>query len=171
MGSFGDLFTSPREREGTKRYEDILREVEGMKSSLGDISTVGDVRGKFGLGGTSGLYGAAKRNLATRRGQALSSASARMGSRVANPEAIFSGIEGEFAGAFGDIEQQEAEAGLQDERIVAALLRDILGARDEYGMRKMGLKGGATADYLGSLSGASGFNDILALAGTVAKFV
>lgn len=169
MGLFSDFFSSPRERQGPQSFQQLLSEINGMNDSFGGINDVGGVRSKFGLGGVKDLYGGAKRNLATRLAQSRSSASSRMSNSVATPESIFTGIESSFAPAFGELEDKQAQAEVGDQRYVAQLLASIFGEQNQFGFNKMGLKRGATSDYINSLSNASGFDDLMSLIGTGAK--
>lgn len=179
------LFDSPRERAAKDlygkqlgSYDDILNAISGLQSTQAGISDIPGLRSKFGLTSAREAYGPAKRNLATRRAQSLSSASARMGNRVATPESYFGGIESAYGGAFGELESQASQAEIGSQQWQAGLLEQILRAQDEYNMRKQGMrlgglgqKGQGIADYTGALSGASTFDDILATASTASKFI
>ena len=151
-------------------YQDILGQLAGTDYSLGGVNSAKDVRKRFGLSAdVRSVFGPAKANLATRRAQSLSSASARMGNRYANPEAGFAGIEGEYAGAFGDLESQEANARLGDEQNIAQMLLKILSGGDEFGLRKLGMQSNVLGQkkeedrYEDSKPGL--FDDILAILG------
>lgn len=155
-------------------YQDILGQLAGTNSSLGGISTSGDVRSKLGLSTDVGsMFRPAKRNLANRRARSLSDASSRMGGNVATPEGYFAPIEGEFANAFGELEGQEATARVGDEQNVAQMLLRILSGQDEFGLRKLGMQ----TDVLGrrkeedryNESKPGMFDDILSLLGTGAQ--
>lgn len=176
-----------------KSFDDILNEIDGMNSSYSGLNDAGGVRKKFGITPITegsikktvgGIYDPLRRNLATRRAQGLSSARSRMGiAGSAMPEGYFSPVEEYFSGAFGNLEssagqaeQQERGRMTQQEEFVASLLNDVLGKQDNFGFNKTGLKlqgqgakSDATSRYLQSLSGASSFDDILALLGEGSK--
>ena len=179
------FFDSPRERQAPGlynqqmgSYDDILNAIQGMQSATSGVSDVGSLRQKFGLDTAANVYAPAKRNLATKKAQALSGASERMGSNVATPEAIFGGVESQYAGAAGELESQQAQANIGEEEYSAGLLDKIFNAQDQFGFQKQGMrlqgqgaKVGAISNYLGALSNASSFDDILAGLGTASKFI
>ena len=163
------LFDSPREREGPGRFEDILKQVEGLQNFQSGTTDIGSLRTKYGLTSANDAFNPMRKNLANRRGQALASASSRMSGRVANPEAVYSGVEGEYANAMGDLEGQAGQAELGQQQFGAGLLDRILSGNTQFGLNKLGLKNQVTGNYLNSLSDASTFDDILAGLGTAAK--
>lgn len=165
------FFDSPREREGRSRYGDYLKEIEGLRSSTGDIGNIDDLRKRYGLTSATTAFDPSRRNLSTQRARALGSASARLGTNVATPESFFAPIEGQYAGAFGELEGRAGEAELGQQRFGAQLLDAIMGRKDQFGLGKLQMKGQGLDKLIQSLSGASTFDDILALAGTAAKFV
>jgi hypothetical protein len=184
MGGIGDLFTSPRERAAPGQYEgqmgsydDILNAIKSMQSSNAGVTDLGTLKAQYGLTSASAAYDPARRALSNRRGKALSSTSARLSSRIANPEAALGGVESGFASAAGDLESEASKADIGQQDYIANLLNSIRNQQDQYGFQKQGMrlqgqgaKGNAISDYLQSLSGASSFDDILALGGTVSKF-
>jgi hypothetical protein len=185
MGFLGDLFTSPREREAPGQYkglisgyDDILKQIQDMQNTEAGVTDISSLKSKFGIGETSQPYNIAKRNLATGKAKSLASTSSRMGSSVANPEALFSGVEGNYASALGTLEEGQANADIGQQDYMANMLDQILRAQNQFNVGKqqnragvLGAKGGAIGDYMNSLSGASGFDDIMSLAGTASKFI
>ena len=72
----------------------------------------------------------------------------------------------------------ETAANIGEEEYSAGLLDKIFNAQDQFGFQKQGMrlqgqgaKGGAISNYLGALSNASSFDDILAGLGTASKFI
>lgn len=126
---------------GPQNYGDVITQLSDLQSSTEGISSLEDLRRRYGMKDTGSLFGAARRNLGTQRAQALSSAATRMGTSSANPEAMFAPIEGQFAGAFGELEGQEAQAGQQQQNFLTQLLQDILTRRDQFGLQKIGMQG------------------------------
>jgi hypothetical protein len=185
MGFLDSLFSSPREREAPglykgqlSGYDDILDAIKGLQNTEGGVNDIASLKSKFGLGGTSKPFEIAKRNLATQNAKNRAATSARMSSSVANPEAVFSPGESSYLSALGGIEQGQAEADIGQQNYMADLLDQILNRQNQFNMGKqttragvLGQKGGAMSDYLGALSGASTFDDILAAANTASKFI
>lgn len=180
MGFLENLFTSPREREGRKYSKRIMDEWGRLQSSDAGVNTLEDVMQKYGLrkrsmDDVSRAMNPARGNLATRLAMMRSGAARRMSGANAMPELTFGNIDNYGAQAFGELEGDIAEKGLDvertDEMNVANMLRQILAGKDVFGMNRLKGKSDSLDSYLNSLSGASTFDDILALGGTAAKFI
>jgi hypothetical protein len=149
-------FTSPREREGQATWKDIMD----------SLSSIGNVESTYGLkrrseADVSRTFDPARSNIATRRAQDRSAARERVGGNNAMPSSVLGPIDQKYATAFGDLESNAAEKGLDvargDEQFLANFMKN--GRMD------------AAQQYLNTLSNASTFDDILAGAGTAAKFL
>lgn len=178
------FFDSPREREGKQQYGQLLRDVDSLGSSFGDVNTAGDVRKKFGVSGfdlnayKSGVkntFDAKRKSLATNKASALNRAT-RASSRSATPGMSFSNILSSFASGDANLQGQEAEQellGLDKQRSaeldVAKLLESSLRSKDDMAVQKLGLRGNALKGYLDSLSSSSGFDDLLSGGALAAK--
>ena len=158
------FFDSPREREAKTMYGSHIgaydQELRGFDDLLNQIGSINTSR-------VRDIYGAGKRGLATRLGQARSAAGFRQSGSDATPEATFMPIEGQFASGFADLEQGQARDTLNT--LFQQIQLGLQGRQAKAGV--LGQKGGAIGGYLGSLSGASSLDDLLALFSTGSKFL
>lgn len=180
--AFGDFFTSPRERAGRDQGKALQDEAANLSQSFSNISSLDDVYKnygvkKFDLGGYKSqvkkAFDPARRTLATRLGQAKSSIFDRSG-RSATPGMKASAVEGDFANAFSGLEGQQANQELagydkeSDQNMsIAQLFQSLLQNKDAGAVNKLGAKNSTLQTYLNSLSGTSGFDDLLAGASAV----
>jgi len=164
MSFWTDLFSSPREKTGAELlpgqmqgWDDIMKEIGGMKSVYEDPGKVA------GYGKTvNRMYTPARSNLNTQLSRSRGAAAERMSGTNATPEMTFGNIEGQYAGAFGGLEEDAMRS-----------LQQILQGENQFGMNKVGMKSGAMRGkgaaiqaLLESLSGDSTFDDILGMLGT-----
>ena len=179
------IFDSPREREGPGayrnqlgRYDRIIGDLGNLPNEFGGINSLSDLFAKYGLSPfSSNTFAPAKRALGTSQARSRAALTDRLGGQSANPEFAFSGLEGGFSGAYSNLlgEEQQAKTGM--ERFNAGFLGNILGQKQGANERRTGMtlsaeqaRANAVRDYIMSLSGASTMDDILGIAGTVAKF-
>jgi len=129
-------------QRGPNIPRDVITQLADLPYSGAGVKTLEDLKRSYGIGPSriGDIFGAKRRNLANRRGQALSSASARLGTRVATPESIFTPIEGEFAGAFGELEAQEAGAEVGQENFLTQLLNSVRQGENQFQLGKQGLQ-------------------------------
>ena len=178
------FFTSEREDQAKSNFgqenadwSKLLDSINQMQSSYQGINSLQGSNSKFGLpSDVNASFNPARANLATRNAQARSGAAARMSGSNAMPEMTYGGIDASFAPAYGDLENNAAQAGIQNQRYNANFLSDIFGKQDAFGANKAGMQLQGTSgktkmlnDYLQNLSGTSPFDDVLAVAGTGAK--
>jgi hypothetical protein len=122
---------------GPNTYGDVIQGLTQLNPSSEGINTIEDIRKRFGLTASpSTAFGSARKNLASQKARTLASTSARMSSRVANPEAIFSGVEGDYANAEGNLEGQQANAELGQQMSFAQMLQSMLQGRDAFNLNK-----------------------------------
>ena len=159
MSFWDSLFKIPREKKGAELlpgqmqgWDDIMKEIGGLKSVYEDPGKVA------GYGKTvNSMYAPARSNLNTQLNRSRGAAAERMGGTNATPEMTFGNIEGQYAGAFGGLEEDAMQS-----------LRQILSGENQFGMNRLGMKSGAMSGkgasiqaLLESLSGDSTFDDIL----------
>lgn len=182
MSAFGDFFTSPREREGKSLGKSLMNDADNLPQSFSNINSIDDVYKnygvkKFDLGGYNSqvkkVFDPARRKLSTQKGQALASTLDRSG-RSATPGMKASGLEGNFANAFSDLEGKEASEQLggydkqrSQDMDIAKLLESIYANKDSGAANKLNARSSSVGTYLNSLSGTSGFDDVLAGASAV----
>lgn len=188
------LFDSARDQKARELYgkelqsfDQLLGDIQSMQSSLGNVSSMEDVRTKFNLTPfdrkrVQRSFNPARANLATRLAQSRKAAAGRMSGMNATPNMVIGDIEGQYMNAFGELESQASQAELAGEessqRYAADFLRSILGSQDQYGLGKQQLrlsgqaaKGAAVKDYVNSLDSDSIFDNILSVGGTAAQLV
>jgi hypothetical protein len=95
-----------------------------------------------------------------------------MSGRVANPEAVFSGVEGQYAQEMGNLEAAQGGAELSQQQALTQLLYNILQGNNQFKMQGFGLgasvlgqkkaedqyneqKPGALDDIMGILAGGA----------------
>lgn len=183
---FGDFFTSPRERAGRSGYGALKEEAGSLPQSFGDVNDLQDVYKKYGVSGfntdnyrsqVKSTFDPARRTLANKKARAIQNATRFGNSRSATPGMSFSNIESGFADASANLEGDQAREILggfdkktaQDMNI-ANLLFQSLGAKDSGAYNKFNAKRSSFSDYVNSLSGTSGFDDVLAGARTIGQF-
>ena len=197
MSFLDGLFESPRQRKGEDLYgteltdyDKLIADIMGQQSEFSGVSTLGDVQSRFGLqpldvGGykkqVGSVFAPRRANLSTQLARSRSSAASRMTGAEATPENIFAPIEESYAGAFSGLESEQAGQELQGYDKArqqsldnAAFLRSILSGKESFNVGKLnrrgsalGAKGKSIEDYLGTQSGSSAFDDLLAAGGLV----
>ena len=181
------FFSSDLEEQGPGYTKDNLGRIDDLQSEFADVKGLGSLAGKFGLTpfdlkkynqGVGDVYGSKKRSLGSSLSRRRSALTNRLAGQSANPEYAFSGLEGSFADAYGALEGEEAGALLggqdkqtENQRYSAQLLAQLLGQKDQFAVGKQGMRSGALQQYLASLDDTSGFDDLLAVAGTASKFI
>jgi hypothetical protein len=185
MSFFNDFFTSPKEKAGREGFSQMQSEAAGLPQSFGNVNNLNDVYKNYGVkkfdmnayrSQVGKTFDPAKRSLSTRRAQTLSRAADRMGGRSATPGMTFSGIETDFGNQANALEGQQAGANLEgfdkqtaQDMNIANLFKSLLDSKDSGAATKLGAKQSALRDYLSSLSGTSGFDDLMAGASTAAS--
>jgi len=121
--------------------EGLGREVSGLESGFEGLENAGDVAGRFGLDreGINRTFGAQRRNLSTSLSRSRGAAAERLGSGTAVPEAVFGGIEGQYAQGFGNIDAAEGSAITSNDQLIARILQSALGNRDQFNLGRGGL--------------------------------
>jgi len=181
------FFTSDYEEQAPRYTRENLGGIDALQSEFADVEGMGQIASKYGVTpfdikaynkGVGDLYGGKKRALGSSLGRRRQALTNRLGGQSANPEYAFSSLEGGYADAYAGLEGDEAGATLagQDrereaQRYSAQLLAQLLGKKEQFGLNKQGLRNQAVGGYLASLDQTSGFDDLLALGGTAAKFV
>jgi len=178
----------PYEESPESQTKNLGQEVELTPSEFEDVGTLGDVESRFGIkpfdveeyqrriGET---YRPARQRLGSGLASARSAAASRLGGRSATPEHAFAPIESQYFNDMSGLEGGQAEAelgaidkGRQQDLISGSFLQDILARKDAYRMGKFGLRRGVNADLLKlEESKSTPLEDLLAVGGTVAKFV
>lgn len=130
---------------GPRNYSDLITQLAELKNPTGNITDAESLKGAFDIDPnlTSSVFGSRRRSLFGQRGRSLSSASSRMSGRIANPEAVFSGIEGQFAGALGNLEAEQGNAELNQERYLTQLLYSILQGNSQFEVGRKGMQASA----------------------------
>ena len=194
------FFDSPREQQGPDlmqgqigKYDDVIRQILGSRSSFGGTSNLGDVQKNFGIspfdmGGyqsqVGGVFNPLRQGLNTQAGQARKRSFSRYGAQ-GTPEFASTDINANLAQGLGNLGSQEGSARLAgydkqtaQNNYTGDFLRSILGQKDQFGQQRLGAygnavggRGNAINGYLGSLSGASTFDDLLGGVATASKFV
>jgi hypothetical protein len=154
MSWLSDFFTSPQARANQDIYDEYNK-----------IKNVGDVESTFGLkrrkaADVQSIFNPARATLATRQAQENANAASRMSGSNATPQATLGSITSSFAPAWGELESKAAETGLNVERSDEERIAEMF---DRQRQEKQQAAGG--------LSKTSGFDDVLGVAGTVAKFI
>jgi hypothetical protein len=127
---------------GPNNYTDIITQLAETPSSFEGIGDVSGLKSRFGINPNlvGNIFGARKRALMSGRARALSSASSRMSGRIANPEAMFSPVEGEYAGALGELEGARGTAELSQEQSLTQMLYNILSGQNQFNLSKQGMQ-------------------------------
>lgn len=126
--------------------QNYATQLGGLQNPFAGITDADSAAKKFGLRrDVSSLFSPVRSALKTQfgqnRGRALSSAATRMGSGTAIPEATFSGLEGELAGAenaaMTDLAQSETTAQLGQEDRIAQILYGAMGQGGQFDLNKL----------------------------------
>lgn len=181
------FFTSDYEEQAPRYTREQMNRIGALKSDFEGINDLTSLSSKFGLtpfdlkgyrSDVSNLFGTKKRALGSSLGRSRAALTNRLGGQSANPEYAFSGLEGSYADAYAGLEGAEAgqllageDRSRENERYTAGLLESIFGKKDAFKLNKENSRTQAMQAYLRSLDDTSGFDDLLALGGTAARFV
>jgi len=185
MGFFQEFFSSPKEKAGREGFSNLQNEANNLPNSFEGVNSIDDVYSKYGVkkfdlqgygDQVKKTFDPARRGLATRQARTLSRAADSLGGRNATPGMTFSGLNSSFSDAFGDLEGRQAEGilgGYDKENAsslnVANLFKGIQESKDAGAMNKLNSKSMMLKNYLDSLSGSSGFEDLTAGLSTAAS--
>ena len=159
---------------GPNVYGDVITQLADLQSSTAGISNIGSLKSSFGIDPNlvGNIFGGRRKSLASGRARALSSASARMSSRVASPEVKFGGIESGYADALSNLESAQGGAEYDQESKLTQLLYSILQGRDQFNLNKNQLQsqalGGQLQEKQWDASQPGALDDILGILGGAA---
>lgn len=176
------FFDSPKEIEGRKSYKEMQGLADNLPNSFENINNLEDVYGKYGVKkfDVAGYGDQVRRTfdpqrkiLANKQAQAQRSLGDRMG-RSATPGIKSSMLDSSFADAFSGLGASEAQGVLggydkarENDLNIANLFKGLQEGKDRGAMNKFSAKSTALKNYLDTLSGTSGFDDVLAGVSTV----
>jgi len=162
---------------GPNTYGDLITQLADLKNPMGNITDTSSLQKTFDINPnlTGSIFGARKRALMGNKARSLSSASARMSGRVANPEAIFSGVEGDYANAFGNLEASQGQAELGQQQYLTQLLYSILQGNNQFEFQRQGMQsqalGGQLQEKQYEENKPGPLDDLLAVLGGAGKFL
>jgi len=123
---------------GPNKFGDVITQLADLQSTTGGITDKSSLEKTFGVDPNlvGNIFGARKRQLASGRARALSSASARMSTRAATPEVAFGGIESGFADASSNLGAAQGQAELSQQQSLMQMLYNILQGNNQFNLQK-----------------------------------
>lgn len=131
------------------RQVDVYNRLGKTESAFSGINSAGDVRERYGIKTSPDMYAPLFRMLAANRGRRMQGAAMRAG-RSASPEMSFSDIEGDYETSLNDLLGKQASYDQDQQRFVANMLHSGFGARDQFGLSKLGSMGNMASGIFGN---------------------